>query len=245
MMLLIMHDLTPRQIEILKLIIKEYIDTAEAVGSETLEKKYDIGVSPATIRNEMAEMVKLGYLNNPHTSSGRIPSSKALKFYVNELMKEKEMSVAEEVEAKEKVWDSRSTEDRFLREITRSLAEKTGTLAVTTTDDGSIYYAGYSRILEMPEFYDIDITKNFLNILDNFAYLDSVNRGIEDGVGIFMGEDLEEAVLKPYSFVFSRFHTKGNINGSIGVMGPCRLRYDSIVPAVRYFGDLVEEVAEW
>lgn len=240
-----MHDLTPRQIEILKLIIKEYIDSAEAVGSETLEKKYDIGVSPATIRNEMAEMVKLGYLNKPHTSSGRIPSSKALKFYINELMKEKEMSVAEEVEAKEKVWDSRNTEDRFLREITKSLAEKTGTLAVTTTDDGSIYYAGYSRILEMPEFYDIDITKNFLNILDNFTYLDSVNRKIETGVGIFMGEDLEEEVLKPYSFVFSRFHTRGNISGSIGIMGPCRLRYDAIVPVVRYFGDLVEEVAEW
>ncbi len=240
-----MHDLTPRQIEILKLIIKEYIDTAEPVGSETLEKKYDVGVSPATIRNEMAEMVKLGYLSKEHTSAGRVPSSKALKFYVNELMKEKELSVAEEVEVKEKVWDLRKAEDRFLREITKRLADKTGTLAVTTTDDGDIFYAGYSRVLEMPEFYDIDITKNFLNILDNYTYLEAVNNRIENGFGVFIGEDLEDEVLRPYSFVFSRFHTKGDHNGSVGIIGPCRLKYEAIVPIVKYFGNLVDEVAEW
>lgn len=98
-----MYDLTQRQIEILKQIVKEYIDTANPVGSETLEKKYDVGVSPATIRNEMAAMVKKGYLAKPHTSAGRIPTSKAMRLYVNELMKEKDLSVAEEVEAKEKV----------------------------------------------------------------------------------------------------------------------------------------------
>src|SRR5581483_2587704 len=124
-----MYDLTPRQIQILKYIVKDYIDTAEPVGSETLEKKYDLGVSPATIRNEMAEMVRLGYLSKPHTSAGRVPTSKALKMYVNDLMKAKELSVADEVEAKEKVWDVRAREDRFLREITRALAQKTKSLA--------------------------------------------------------------------------------------------------------------------
>src|SRR3989304_10473687 len=108
-----MYDLTPRQIDILKNIVREYIDTAEAVGSETLEKKYDLGVSPATIRNEMAEMSRLGYLSKPHSSAGRIPTSKAIKFYITELMKEKEMSVAEEVEAKEKIWDLRGGRERF------------------------------------------------------------------------------------------------------------------------------------
>src|SRR5581483_5973022 len=131
-----MYDLTPRQIQILKYIVKDYIDTAEPVGSETLEKKYDLGVSPATVRNEMAEMVRLGYLSKPHTSAGRVPTSKALKIYVNELMKSRDLSVAEEVEAKEKVWDLREREDRFLREVTKTLAQKTRSLAVTTTTEG-------------------------------------------------------------------------------------------------------------
>src|SRR3989338_4061132 len=129
-----MYDLTTRQIDILKNIIREYIDSAEPVGSETLEKKYDLGVSPATIRNEMAEMTKIGYLSKPHSYAGRIPTSKAIKFYINELMKEKEMSVAEEVEAKEKIWDLREGRERFLREATHELAQKTHSLAVAATE---------------------------------------------------------------------------------------------------------------
>ena len=240
-----MYDLTQRQIEILKQIVKEYIDTANPIGSETLEKKYDVGVSPATIRNEMAAMVKKGYLAKPHTSAGRVPTSKALKLYVNELMKEKELSVAEEVEAKEKVWDVREKEGEFMRVATHRLAEKTGTLAFARNDEGDIYCAGYSQILEMPEFYDIDVTKNLLNLLDNSQYFDTVFGRITEKFAVILGDDLELEVFKPYGFVFSKFHTRGNHDGTIGVIGPARLRYEQIVPLVRYYGNLVEEVAGW
>src|SRR3972149_8106535 len=121
-----MHDLTQRQIEILKSLIEEYIETAEPVGSETLEKKHSLSASPATIRNEMVRLTEFGYLRKPHASAGRVPTPLAMKFYVKQLMKEKELSVAEEVSVKEKLWDSRDTEKHFLKEVTRSLAEKTG-----------------------------------------------------------------------------------------------------------------------
>lgn len=240
-----MYDLSTRQIQILKYIVKEYIDTAEPVGSETLEKKYDLGVSPATIRNEMSEMVQLGYLSKPHSSAGRVPTSKAIKFYINELMKEKELSVAEEVEAKERVWDIRQQEGAFLRAMTKNLAQKTRTLAVATTNEGDIYFAGYSHILDMPEFYDIDITKNLLNILDDVSYFESIFQKIESNYAVLFGEDLGQELLRPYSFVFSKFHTHKDRNGSIGVVGPARLRYEYVVPFVRYYGNLVGEVADW
>lgn len=240
-----MYDLTQRQIEILKHIVKEYIDNAEPIGSETLEKKYDLGVSPATIRNEMANMTKAGYLSKPHTSAGRIPTSKAIKFYINELMKEKEMSVAEEVEAKENVWDLRERENRFLRGATKNLATKTRALAVATTDDGDIFYAGYSNILEMPEFYDIDVTKNLLEILDNISYFDTIYGRIESDCSVFLGDELGLELLKPYGFVFSKFETKKHRKGSIGVVGPARLRYEFVVPVVRYFGIMVGDVGDW
>jgi heat-inducible transcriptional repressor len=240
-----MYDLTQRQIEILKQIVKEYIDTANPVGSETLEKKYVVGVSPATIRNEMAAMVKKGYLAKPHTSAGRIPTSKAMRLYVNELMKEKDLSVAEEVEAKEKVWDVREKEGEFMRTATQRLADKTGTLAVARNDTGDIFCSGYSHILDMPEFYDIDVTKNLLNLLDNSTYFDTIFGNIHEKFSVILGEDLELELFKPYSFVFSKFHTKGNHDGAIGVIGPARLRYEHIVPLVRYYGSLVEEVAGW
>ena len=240
-----MYDLTTRQIDILKNIVHEYIESAEAVGSEALEKKYDLGVSPATIRNEMAEMTKLGYLSNPHSSAGRVPTSKAIKFYINELMKEHEMSVAEEVEAKEKIWDLRERRDRFLREATRNLAQKTKSLAVTVTDDGDVYYSGYSNILEMPEFYDIDITKNLLSILDNTAYLDRIMSRLESECSVFLEDDFEEERMRPYGFVFSRFETRGNHKGSIGVIGPSRMQYELVIPVVRYFGVMLGDVATW
>src|SRR5690242_6690840 len=139
-----MHDLTRRQIEILKSLIEEYIETAEPVCSETLEKKHSLSASPATIRNEMVRLTEYGYLKKTHISSGRVPTAAAMKFYVKQLMKEKELSVAEEVAMKEKVWDVRDTENRFLREITRSLAEKTGALAIAATDQGDFFFSGYA-----------------------------------------------------------------------------------------------------
>lgn len=241
-----MYDLTTRQIDILKNIVCEYIDTAEPVGSETLEKKFDLGVSPATIRNEMVAMVKLGYLSKPYASSGKIPTSKAIKFYISELIKEKELSVAEEVEAKEKIWDLRQSRGKFLREATKNLAKKTGALAVSTTDDGDVFYAGYSNILEMPEFYDIDITKNFLNILDDTSYfLNKIMDRLEDECSVFLEDDFDDEALRPYGFVFTKFQTKDNHLGSIGVIGPSRMQYDLVIPIVRYFGTLVHDIADW
>lgn len=240
-----MYDLTQRQIEILKKIVREYIDTAEPVGSETLEKKYDLGVSPATIRNEMAEMIKLGYLSKPHSSAGRVPTSKAIKFYIQELMKERELSVAETVEEKERVWDLRDHQARFLRELTHALAQKTKTLAVTTIDTGDIFYSGYSNILDMPEFFDIDITRNLLSILDNTAYFDVIMGRIDQPFAVLLGEELEEELYRPYSFVFSKFRTRSNHTGSIGIIGPCRMAYERVNPWVRYASSLIDDVADW
>ncbi len=77
-----MEDLTQRQVDILKAIIKEHTETGGPVGSEVLEKKYKLGVSPATIRNEMVELAKKGYLKKTHFSSGRLPSAKGFRFYI-------------------------------------------------------------------------------------------------------------------------------------------------------------------
>src|SRR3989344_8096835 len=109
-------NLTPRQTQILKAIVEEYIATAEAVSSETLEKKYNLGVSPATIRNEMAYLSDQNYLKQPHTSAGRVPTSTALKLYVKELMNKKTMTVADEVSVKERIWENKNDLDALLQE---------------------------------------------------------------------------------------------------------------------------------
>ena len=79
-------ELNARKKKILEVIIRDYINTAEPVGSRTLSKRCNLGISPATIRNEMADLEDLGYLVQPHTSSGRIPTQQAYRYYVDEIM---------------------------------------------------------------------------------------------------------------------------------------------------------------
>lgn len=241
-----MHDLTQRQIEILKTLIEEYIETASPVGSETLEKKHSVSASPATIRNEMVRLTQLGYLKKPHTSAGRVPTPAGMKFYVSQLMKEKELSVTEEVAVKEKLWDYRNETSKFLRQLTRSLAEKTKTLAVATTEDGDFYCAGYANILDMPEFFDIDITKSLLSMVDEFDCFDNIfsKTVVDEETHILLGDELGPRLQGPYGFVFKRYKTPKHATGAIGVLGPVRLNYTQVVPTVRYFGDLVEEIAK-
>ena len=89
--------LDERKQRILQAVIQDYISSAEPVGSRTLARKYDLGVSPATIRNEMADLEMLGYLEHIHTSSGRVPSSKGYRLYVDSLLPVQPMTDAEKV----------------------------------------------------------------------------------------------------------------------------------------------------
>lgn len=88
-------DLSERKLKILQAIIADFIKTAEPVGSRTISKNYNLGISPATIRNEMSDLEELGYLTHPHTSSGRVPSEKAYRLYVNQMMNKRELTAAE------------------------------------------------------------------------------------------------------------------------------------------------------
>lgn len=85
-------DLSERQLKILQAVISDFVNTAEPVGSRSLSKNHDLGVSPATIRNEMSDLEEMGYLTHPHTSAGRVPSEKAYRLYVNQLMNKHEVA---------------------------------------------------------------------------------------------------------------------------------------------------------
>lgn len=238
-------NLSDRQAQVLKTVIEEYTTTAEPVGSVTLEKKYSLGISPATIRNEMMALTKMGFLAQPHTSSGRIPTSMALKYYVRELVKEQELSTAEEVAVKEKVWDQRFEVEKFLKQVTRVLAETTKDLAVVCTSHGDVYSAGYAHILDNPEFYDIDVAREVLSLIDEFNDLNDIltRAAGDEPVHILVGDDLDSKWFQQLGLVFTDF--KGpQLSGSLGVIGPARLNYPQLIPVVRYFGNLVNEISQ-
>lgn len=237
--------LTARQTQILKTLIDEYIETAEPVGSEALDKKFNLGVSPATIRNEMVALTKAGYLRQPHTSAGRIPTPTAMKFYINQLMEEKQMSLTDEVKSKEEVWDSRGNVESLIREATHALAERTRSLAVGAIDEGQVWHSGYSNVFLNPEFADLEISANL------FTFLEQVERMHEiffkrfmgvNPVEVLFGEDLGWPEIRSIGIAATRFRI-GNHEGALGIIGPARLRYQTIIPTLRYFRNLLEEIA--
>src|SRR6056297_10936 len=117
-------ELNKRKIQILKAIIHSYIDEGEAIGSRTLSKKYDLGVSSATIRNEMSDLEDLGYLLKPHTSAGRVPSDKAYRLYVDNILVDKNKS--KHYKQIKKILQGEINEmDMFLKNSTRILAQLT------------------------------------------------------------------------------------------------------------------------
>lgn len=233
---------TSRQTQILKAIVEEYISTAEPVASEQLEKKHNLGVSPATIRNEMAHLSEQGFLHQPHTSAGRIPTPQGLRFYVDHLMQEKRLSVVDEVSTKEKVWDSRFNFDKLMHQTSLALAERTKNLSVIATDQGDIYYAGVANILDMPEFYDIDVTRTVLSLLDQQQRICQLffDRDYGDSpVHIVFGADLDWPYFEPVAMAFTYFTTGDDHRGSMAVVGPNRLDYPYVIPTLRYFSQLI------
>lgn len=237
--------LTVRQTLILKSLIDEYITNAEPIGSESLEKKYSLGVSPATVRNEMLSLTKMGYLRQPHTSSGRIPSPKAMKFYIDQLMEERQMSLADEVKVKEDVREKASDMDALLDEATHELSHVTQALAVCTLDKGDkVWHAGYSHVFHNPEFADIEATSSLFTFIEEMSQLQELFFRRMTGtspVEVIFGEELGWPGFNPVGVVGSRFELAGN-RGALGVIGPTRQEYQRVIPVIRYFKDLIEEL---
>lgn len=241
-----MEELTERQKRLLKAIVEKYIDTGVAVGSETMEKEAGLGVSPATIRNEMVKLTKSGFLTQSHTSAGRVPTSVGIKFYVNQLMETRDIPVRDEVSIRENLWGKRFELDKLLREATRALAAQTGVMSLAATQTGELYSAGMANILDLPEFYDIDFTKGVLSLMDHFDLVDKIflNFFSEDPIQVVLGDDLDVEYLTPAGFVFTRFQAGNDVTGSIGVIGSARLNYPTVIPRVRYIGDLINEIVK-
>lgn len=238
-------DLSPRQITIIKAVVEEYTATAEPVGSVTLENKYRLGVSPATLRNEMAALEEKGFLSQPHASAGRLPTSTAIKFYVNELMKERELSVAEQVAVKEKVWDYRSDPDSLLREATRVLAERTHSLCVATLNPNRVYHAGYANLLSTQEFFDLALAREIFDLLDHQARLTEIfNRALgNQPIHLLVGSEMGVALFEPVGCLFADIQI-GDQRGSLGIIGPRRQPYEHNIPLTRFVANLINQIAE-
>lgn len=145
-------DLSERKLKILQAIIADFIRTAEPVGSRTLSKNYDLGISPATIRNEMSDLEELGYLTHPHTSSGRVPSEKAYRLYVNQMMNKHELTVEQKSSIAAQLSDNVTELENMVQRAAHVLSEITNLTAFAMTPRKDLDTLKYINLLPVDDF---------------------------------------------------------------------------------------------
>lgn len=138
-------ELDDRKVTILKAIIKTYLETGEPVGSRTISKYTDLQLSSATIRNEMSDLEEMGYIIQPHTSAGRIPSDKGYRFYVNQIMQEKEQEVTE---VKELMIKRVDRVELILKKLAQLLANNTNYAAMIS---GPQYHHNKLKFIQLSQ----------------------------------------------------------------------------------------------
>ena len=145
-------ELSERKLKILQAIISDFIRTAEPVGSRSISKNYDLGISPATIRNEMSDLEELGFLTHPHTSSGRVPSEKAYRLYVNELMNKRELTAAEKGAITEELMNNVAELENLVKRAAHVLSEITNLTAFALTPRKEEDTLKYINLLPLVEY---------------------------------------------------------------------------------------------
>lgn len=233
-----------RRHSILHAIIREFIETAEPVGSHTIVVSYNFSVSPATIRNEMADLEEEGLLYQPHTSAGRVPTDTGYRLYVDELADFAEAEKQAE-KALQKVLHEYSIQKarEKIYDAVRILAHATGNASFATLPDNRrTFYLGISNVLRQPEFArDPMRASQVVEVLEDTDHFVNTLRRLDigDEVKIFIGRENILPQIQSCALVVSPYRL-GNFEGYFGLLGPTRMRYPfnhAIVGKVR---ELVE-----
>jgi heat-inducible transcriptional repressor len=236
-------DITPRQKQILNQIVEVYAETASPVGSMMMSKIF--GVSPATIRAEMARLEALGLIAQPHTSAGRVPTDAGYRFYVNSLENEdkvvtKQPAIERGTHVLEVRVSSQSRADAAIRGAVDALVELTGNLGLATID-GQLYLSGISRLFTQPEFGDTRRVQSVAKLLDNLEpWLREAAPG--EALNIFIGQENPIGKNSEVSLIISKFRSPFSDRSYIGVLGPTRQNYSRVMMLVKRAGEMLENV---
>lgn len=231
-----------RQQQILEAVIREYADTAQPVSSGVLYKKYKLGASPATIRAEMKKLEEEGYLYQPHTSAGRIPTDRGYRFFINSLMRSRELTLREQKTVQQNILRNKKI-SHLMPRIANLLADMSSNLAISGLwdfEEPEFYKAGIGRLLQEPELNYGNQLAKILDYLDrNIEELFDIVR--DETIGIYVGEENPIRQMKGLSMIVSGQRMKSG-RGLIAILGPRRMRYDRNIALIEYFNKLLEEL---
>jgi heat-inducible transcriptional repressor len=232
--------MTVRQQKILSAIVEQYAEVASPVGSSLLARVFN--VSSATIRAEMAELERLGYIMQPHTSAGRVPTDRGYRLYVNELI-----NATHEIQPERRAERALATRVQMggvpeytIRSAVDTLVELTQNLAVATIGN-QLYMSGLSNLFGQPEFINGLQVQQVAGLLDNLEpWLREA--APNEPLSVYIGAENPIGRAAGCSLIISRFRSPFSDNSYIGTLGPTRQSYRDVMMLVRRAGQELEEV---
>ena len=230
--------LDQRKSFLLQAIIEEYVLTAEPIGSKFLVQKYDMGVSPATVRNDMCLLEKDGYLIAPHPSAGRIPSQKGYRYYLDHFLRVKR---GPQIEAHLRIiLQTQERGERLMKQIAKVLGELSGEMIIVAFDPHWSYYTGVSNLFHKPDFAQLGLVYSLSELIDQFdEVIASIFSSITQKPQVFVGD--ENPFGKEMSAILTRYEGEDESEGLLGIVGPLRMDYAKNVGLLEEVNRLLKE----
>jgi heat-inducible transcriptional repressor len=232
--------MSPRQEKILQSIVEQYAEVASPVGSSLLAKLFS--VSSATIRAEMAELERNGYIKQPHTSAGRVPTDKGYRYYVNQIADSEDGQLTSETRI-ERALSARVTgtnvPEHAIRNAVDTLVELTHNLGIATIGD-RLYMSGLSNLFGQPEFIHPGQVREVASLLDNLEpWLHEA--APNEPLSVYIGRENPIGRNSGCSLIISRFRSPFSDRSYVGVLGPTRQSYREVMNLVGRAGKALEE----
>ncbi|HTX87157.1 MAG TPA: hypothetical protein VMC41_03805 [Candidatus Nanoarchaeia archaeon] len=221
-----------RRKQILEAIIKEHIATGAPVGSSNLVEKYKLDCSSATVRNIMAELEEEGFIRQPHTSAGRVPTEAAYKLYLSEVIGKKKAKKIKDKDLHELDVAMGDTDESAMRDTAKALAALTDSAVFWAFHKNNLYYTGLSNLFQQPEFVNSGLVYNVSSVIDRMdEIIDNIFEKTGTEAQIMIGEENPfgnfcGAILAKYK--------RGNQSGLFGILGPMRMDYERNLSLVEY-----------
>lgn len=226
--------------EIFRIVVREYLRSAEPVGSTHLVTRYPkLGVSSATVRNDMMELEERGLLVQPHTSAGRIPTETGYRYYVDQFVHEDALAEQRRRDLEQAVADLEHDMEAAGRAFAKKVAEITGETAIVRIGSQS-YLTGVSNLMSKPEFEEGELLREAMRVIDDIdALTDDARMRAGEDVTVLIGR--ENPYGRGLSSVITVFAAPGLGEAVIGVLGPQRMDYDANVSLMRYLRERLED----
>ena len=235
-------DIQERKDRILAIVIGRYIKTVSPVGSQYITEEHNLDVSPATVRNILADLEEEGYLTHPHTSAGRMPTQQGYRYYVDHLMNEIQLLEVEKKRiSQEYKHHARQLED-LVEKTSQVISDLTHYTSIVSIDDGEgtrVICKGTSYVVGYPDSTDIVKIQAILKILEEKErIMELINRSLEKKIKIYIGHEMALKDMESCSLAISHFEKDG-VKGRIAVLGPTRMQYDRVVSTLDYISQIL------